>query len=210
MKRKRNILDLFRRHHGISQRSAELARQYEKRHPGYKPPEGKAKPHRSSSSSSERDQMRRDVISALRNLGYPAKTAQQAERQAKGTDFDSRFRSAAAAATFQPIKRGNPMAKQKRRKKKKNSRRARPRRRMRRNIAAGFYDEDGYFHPIRASYDYKPERAGEGRKRRKSRRRVKRANPRRPRIIKVGSVAMAKKLARKLQGMGYKARYVKR
>jgi hypothetical protein len=31
----------------------------------------------------------------------------------------------------------------------------------RRNIAAGFYDEDGYFHPIRASYDYSPSRAGD-------------------------------------------------
>jgi hypothetical protein len=37
----------------------------------------------------------------------------------------------------------------------------------RRNIAAGFYDEDGYFHPIRASYDYSAKRAGETPKRRK-------------------------------------------
>lgn len=44
----------------------------------------------------------------------------------------------------------------------------------RRNIAAGFYDEDGYFHPIRASYDYSPSRAVEGRKRAKA----KRKNPR--------------------------------
>ena len=29
------------------------------------------------------------------------------------------------------------------------------------NVAAGFFDEDGYFHPIRASYDYKPGRVGE-------------------------------------------------
>lgn len=35
-------------------------------------------------------------------------------------------------------------------------------RRKRRNVAAGFYDEDGYFHPIRASYDYSRSRAGEG------------------------------------------------
>jgi hypothetical protein len=39
--------------------------------------------------------------------------------------------------------------------------------RGRRNIAAGFYDEDGYFHPIRASWDYSRSRAGEGPKRRK-------------------------------------------
>jgi len=37
----------------------------------------------------------------------------------------------------------------------------------RKNIAAGYYDEDGYFHPIRASFDYSPSRAGEGRKKRK-------------------------------------------
>lgn len=34
-------------------------------------------------------------------------------------------------------------------------------RKKRRNIAAGFYDEDGYFHPIRASYDYSLGRAGD-------------------------------------------------
>lgn len=37
----------------------------------------------------------------------------------------------------------------------------------RRNIAAGFYDEDGYFHPIRASYDYSRKRAGEQKKTKK-------------------------------------------
>lgn len=31
----------------------------------------------------------------------------------------------------------------------------------RRNVAAGFYDDVGVFHPIRASYDYSPARAGE-------------------------------------------------
>ena len=35
------------------------------------------------------------------------------------------------------------------------------------NVAAGFVDEDGIFHPIRASFDYSPKRAGEGRKRRR-------------------------------------------
>jgi len=44
-----------------------------------------------------------------------------------------------------------------------------------RNVAAGFYDEDGVFHPIRASYDYSARRAGEGsRKSRKSKKRGKR------------------------------------
>ena len=39
--------------------------------------------------------------------------------------------------------------------------------RGRRNIAAGFYDEEGIFHPIRSSYDYQPRRAGERVKRKK-------------------------------------------
>ena len=30
------------------------------------------------------------------------------------------------------------------------------------NVAAGFVDEDGQFHPIRASFDYNAKRAGEG------------------------------------------------
>jgi hypothetical protein len=29
------------------------------------------------------------------------------------------------------------------------------------NVAAGFYDEDGVFHPIRSSYDYSPSRGGD-------------------------------------------------
>lgn len=34
-------------------------------------------------------------------------------------------------------------------------------RRYLRNVAAGFYDDEGVFHPIRASYDYSAKRAGE-------------------------------------------------
>ena len=34
-----------------------------------------------------------------------------------------------------------------------------------RNVAAGFVDEEGVFHPIRASYDYSAKRAGEAKKR---------------------------------------------
>lgn len=40
-----------------------------------------------------------------------------------------------------------------------------------RNIAAGFYDEDGTFHPIRASYDYSPRRVGEKRRASKKKKR---------------------------------------
>jgi hypothetical protein len=40
-----------------------------------------------------------------------------------------------------------------------------------RNIFAGFRDEDGIFHPIRASKDYSPSRAGEKRKKKSRRRR---------------------------------------
>lgn len=37
----------------------------------------------------------------------------------------------------------------------------------RRNITAGFYDEEGIFHPIRASADYDPGRGGDRPKKRK-------------------------------------------
>jgi hypothetical protein len=37
---------------------------------------------------------------------------------------------------------------------------------MLRNVAAGFYDEDGIFHPIRASFAYSGKRAGEGARKR--------------------------------------------
>jgi hypothetical protein len=43
--------------------------------------------------------------------------------------------------------------------------------RRRRNVAAGFHDEDGVFHPIRASYDYSAKRAGESRSRKRRKRR---------------------------------------
>lgn len=52
-------------------------------------------------------------------------------------------------------------------------------RRYLRNIAAGFYDEDGVFHPIRASYDYSPSRAGEKRRRAPKRRAKRKAARRR-------------------------------
>lgn len=38
-----------------------------------------------------------------------------------------------------------------------------------RNIMAGFHDEEGVFHPIRASSDYDPGRAGEGSRKGKKR-----------------------------------------
>jgi hypothetical protein len=41
----------------------------------------------------------------------------------------------------------------------------------RRNVTAGFYDEEGMFHPIRASYDYSRSRAGERAKRHAPKRR---------------------------------------
>lgn len=47
------------------------------------------------------------------------------------------------------------------------------------NIMAGFYDEDGIFHPIRASKDYSPSRAGEGRRggRARAKRSTRKARP---------------------------------
>jgi hypothetical protein len=50
--------------------------------------------------------------------------------------------------------------------KRKNSRR--------RNVAAGFVDEEGLFHPIRASFDYSGKRAGDAPKRRAPRKRRRR------------------------------------
>ena len=52
-------------------------------------------------------------------------------------------------------------------------------RRYLRNIAAGFYDSEGIFHPIRASHDYQPYLAGEkagrrSRPKRKAKRKAKR------------------------------------
>jgi hypothetical protein len=35
----------------------------------------------------------------------------------------------------------------------------------RKNVAAGFHDEEGIFHPIRKSFDYDPARGGDARKR---------------------------------------------
>jgi hypothetical protein len=37
----------------------------------------------------------------------------------------------------------------------------------RHNVAAGFYDDEGIFHPLRASYDYSESRAGETRKKKR-------------------------------------------
>lgn len=46
--------------------------------------------------------------------------------------------------------------------------------RRKRNIAAGFRDEEGIFHPIRASYDYSGSRAGDPPPKRKKRKPAKR------------------------------------
>lgn len=50
-------------------------------------------------------------------------------------------------------------------------------RRILKNITAGFYDEEGEFHPIRASRDYDPGRVGEGRKKRSRSGKKKRSRP---------------------------------
>ena len=47
-----------------------------------------------------------------------------------------------------------------------------------RNIAEGFYDRKGVFHPIRASSDYSSSRAGEGKRRRKAKKSRKRKHRR--------------------------------
>lgn len=52
-----------------------------------------------------------------------------------------------------------------------------------RNIMAGFYDEDGEFHPIRASSDYDPSRAGDSRPKRTKRKTRRKKNTRLRRAV---------------------------
>lgn len=223
-RRKNSLADLFRRHGGMSWKSAQLAKDYEKRHT---PKAAPAKKHRGTSRASG-DQDQKDIISALRELGYQRVVAESAARQAKGADFDSKMRSALAAASFGSIRRKNSMAK-KRKKRKKNSRRRSVRRvkinRRRRNSSRRrrrVVRHRLVHHRARRRNSRRRSQRSTirsivremmgGRKRRKknSRQRKAHRNPARSRIIKVGSPALAKKLARKLQGMGYRARYVKR
>lgn len=86
-----------------------------------------------------------------------------------------------------------------------------------RNVAAGFYDEDGYFHPIRASFDYDSHRAGEGRKKNPRKKRIDwrrvvyagakgRANPRQ---LLFKSKAAALKYAREHGAKRFSIRNVK-
>jgi hypothetical protein len=58
--------------------------------------------------------------------------------------------------------------------------RRRTAKRSTRNIKAGFYDEEGIFHPIRASADYDGRRAGD---RRPKARKAKKRNPPRRRPV---------------------------
>jgi len=46
-------------------------------------------------------------------------------------------------------------------------------RHRRRNVAAGYMDEEGIFHPIRASFDYSKKRAGEAKRKSSARARTK-------------------------------------
>jgi len=106
------------------------------------------------------------------------------------------------AAARRTVKRAAP---------KRSVKRAAPRRAAKRtvkrrsNVAAGFVDDMGVFHPIRASYDYDPGRVGEGRKRKKSakkrtkkasaRRTVKRAAPKRKTVKRASRVVKSTKKA---------------
>jgi hypothetical protein len=66
-----------------------------------------------------------------------------------------------------------------------------------RNVAAGFYDEEHIFHPIRASYDYDPGRAGESRRPRKKKAKAakKRAAPKKR--VKAGATKRKAKATKK-------------
>lgn len=64
----------------------------------------------------------------------------------------------------------------------------------RRNIAAGFHDEEGIFHPIRASFDYDPSRGGD---RPRKGKRKKKAAAKKPARKKARPSAKKKAKARK-------------
>jgi len=47
----------------------------------------------------------------------------------------------------------------------------------RKNIAAGFHDDEGIFHPIRASFDYDPSRGGDRPRKGKRKKKAVKAKP---------------------------------
>ncbi|MBF6570482.1 MAG: hypothetical protein IVW54_16570 [Candidatus Binataceae bacterium] len=67
----------------------------------------------------------------------------------------------------------------------------------RRNIAAGFHDEEGQFHPIRASFDYDPGRAGESRRPRKKKAAAKKKAAPKKKRVKAGAKRKAKATKKK-------------
>lgn len=64
----------------------------------------------------------------------------------------------------------------------------------RRNIAAGFHDDEGIFHPIRASYDYDPSRGGD--RPRKGKPRKKKAAAKKAKPVRKRARPAAKKKAK--------------
>lgn len=66
----------------------------------------------------------------------------------------------------------------------------------RKNIAAGFHDEEGQFHPIRASFDYDPSRGGDKARKGKPRKKAKAKPAHRKRAKPVKKAKARKKRSR--------------
>lgn len=66
----------------------------------------------------------------------------------------------------------------------------------RKNVAAGFHDDEGIFHPIRASYDYDPSRGGDKARKGKPRKKKAAAKPARKRAKPVKKAKARKKRSR--------------
>lgn len=73
-----------------------------------------------------------------------------------------------------------------------------------RNVAAGFVDEDGIFHPLRASFDYSASRAGEGRRGTKQKKKARKKSIRRAKnpTVKVRRVTKRGNKAQTYRGYG--------
>lgn len=71
----------------------------------------------------------------------------------------------------------------------------------RKNIAAGFHDEEGIFHPIRASFDYDPARGGDRARKARPKAKVKK-KPKARKKAKARPVKKAKAKKRKTSRKG--------
>lgn len=139
---------------------------------------------------------RRSYRRTRANRRRRATHARRSYRNRRRNMTDKQIRHFGTKAQRAALKRRNRGRRTYRKSAVRASNRRRTHRRRRRNIAAGFYDEEGYFHPIRASYDYSRKRAGERAPKRKrktakrSRKRTKskRTRRRNPTLLEFGTL----------------------